>query len=163
MSDLIIAKSRADELRNAQQSIDTFLAPFIKDYTEFLTAENRRGWDLRDFEADTFVEIGFDTFCLRGEEEYSYGEYYTPSLNLPFAFVEDPDQYKADYRKKEADRKARQEAKAKTSKEEQVARLRAQLAKAEAELTKATQDNDPIKTVANRNLAKELRAQFIDS
>lgn len=158
---LLTAKVMANQLEEAQTRINSFLAPFIKDYTAFLTAENARGYDLRDFKADTFEEIEGGTFLIHGEEEYSYGEYYTPTVNLPFAFVEDPEKFKADYRKQQAEVKAKREATTKKAKAEQVERLKAQLARAEAELATARTENDPIKAVANRNKAKELRSTLL--
>jgi hypothetical protein len=117
-----------------QRQIDTFLAPFVKDFAAFMTEHNARGFDLRDFNADTFVEIEGTTFYLKGEEEYYHGEYYAPTLNLPFAFVEDSAAYKADFLRTQAEIEANRNAKKKAEKEAQIARLEAQLAKARAEV-----------------------------
>lgn len=157
---LLTAKVMASQFEEAQTRINNFLAPFVKDYTAFMTEEDARGFDLRDFKADTFIEIEGNTFLLHGEEEYSYGEYYTPTLNLPFDFVANPKAFKADYQKQQAEIKAKADAKKKADKQGMVERLRAQLARAEAELAKADEQNDPIKGFATRNQAKQLRDQL---
>lgn len=163
LSNLYSAQVLARNFSHAQQQINSFLAPFIKDYAAFMIAETPRGHDLRDFEADTFVEIENESFYLTGDEVYAYSEYYKPTLSLPFAFVEDPKKFKAAFRQSQADLKAKADSKKKDEKTAMIERLKAQLARAEAELAKADTQNDPIRSTASRNRAKELRAKYIDS
>jgi hypothetical protein len=164
MSELSHAVKLAERAEQAQRDINNFLAPFAKAYGEFLTEENPRGYDLRDFNSDTFIEVENNTFYLKGEEDYSYGDYYTPSLSLPFAFVEDPQQFKNDYRQKQAEAKAKAAAKTAKDKAERVARLKTQLAKAQAELDKALGDgSDDIKAVAYTLSEKRLLSELANT
>lgn len=147
--DLVAARDRA------QQDIDSHLAPSLAKYKEFLLELNP-SQDCRDLEADTFLETDREFFSFVADEEYSHGDYYTPSLNLPFAFVEDPEAYSAKARQDEADRKAKATARTAKDTAERVERLKAQLAKAQAELDKAEQGTDEIKIVATQNLVASL-------
>jgi hypothetical protein len=161
MGDLHIAIHRAEAAEQAQRDINNFLAPFISQYGDFLKTEPlSRGWDYRDFEADTFVQTENNTFYLKGDETYEHGDHYTPELNLPFAFVEDPQQFKNDYRAKQAAFLAKQAEKTQAEKAERVKRLQTQLAKAQAELDKAQEDGtDIIKIVATSVQVANLRDQ----
>ena len=148
MNTLDTALQYVAERDGAQATIEHHLNPYLARYKEFLL-ELTPSYDSRDLEADTFLEIDHKTFSFTGEEDYKYGEYYTPSLNVPFAFVEDPEAYIAMARQEEADRKERAAAKTSNDKKERVARLELQLEKARAELAKAEEEGtDMIKIVA---------------
>lgn len=160
LTDLIIAKSRASALTHAQFEIDDFLAPFVKKYTLFLAKHFPNGYDHRDFKVDHFVSEERDHFYLTGDEEYSFGEMYVPSLNLPFDFVADPEKYMADKLAQEEERKNKVAAKKKADAQEKVDKLKEQLAKAEEALAKAAKTGDPIKTIATRNQEQKLLAEL---
>ncbi len=162
LKDLTIAKSRAAAFNAAKNDINDFLEPFARQYFYFMSELNPRGWDQRDINANEFVEIENNSFYLTGEEVYEYSEYYTPSLSLPFAFVEDPEAFKEQARKEKAEREEKALTKKKADAAERVVRLRAQLAKAEAEAATAEVQKDEIKLTANRNKAKELRSQYME-
>lgn len=162
MKSLTEAKSLAAKVVEAKTAIDTYLSPLLKEYIELLKELDARGYDSRDLKADTFVEIEGGTFLFEGEESYEYAEYRTPSLNLPFEFVADPEAYKANARQEKANREAKIEAKKKTEATQRVERLKAQLAAAEADLITADAQKDPIKGLANRQRAKELRSTLMN-
>lgn len=161
MKSLTEAKSLAAKVVEAKTAIDTYLSPLLKEYIELLKELDARGYDSLDLTADTFVEIEGGTFLFEGEEIYDYGNEHTPSLNLPFEFVADPEAYKANARQRKADLDARIEAKKKSEASQRVERLKAQLAAAEADLVTADAQKDPIKGLANRQRAKELRSTLM--
>lgn len=161
LKDLTIAKSRAAAFNAAQNDINDFLAPFVRKYAD-LMIELNPNYDQRDLQADSFVEIDNNSFYLTGEEIYQYSEYYTPSLNLPFAFVEDPETYRQIALAEKAAAYEKAVTKKKAEAAERVTRLKAQLARAEAEASAAEVQKDEIKLTANRNRAKELRSQYME-
>jgi len=163
MSDLSRAVTFAERFEQAKRDIHNFLTPFAKDYAAFIVEENVTGYrEFENFVVETFEEVDNETFYIEGEQQYTYGEYTTPTMSLPFAFVENPQTFKAAYRAEQAERKAKEATKRTADKAAMVERLKAQLARAEAELAKADEQGDPIKLTANRNKAKELRAQFME-
>lgn len=161
LKDLTIAKSRAAAFNAAQNDINDFLAPFVRKYAD-LMIELNPNYDQRDLQADSFMEIDNNSFYLTGEEIYQYSEYYTPSLNLPFAFVEDPETYRQIALAEKAAAYEKAVTKKKAEAAERVTRLKAQLARAEAEASAAEVQKDEIKLTANRNRAKELRSQYME-
>lgn len=160
LSDLTRAKNYASAFSAAQNEVNDFLEPFVRKYVTFQSELNPRSTDQWDMEADQFTEIDNGSFWMTGEERYLYGETYTPTVSLPFAFVEDPEKFMADARAAEEERKNKVAAKKKADAQEKVAKLKAQLAKAEEDLAKATQNNDPISTIASRNHAQKLLADL---
>lgn len=161
LKDLTIAKSRAAAFNTAKQDINDFLAPFVRKYAD-LMVELNHNYDQRDLQVDSFVEIDNNSFLLTGEEVYQYSEYYTPSLYLPFAFVEDPETFRQIALAEKAAAYEKALTKKKSEAAERVIRLREQLARAEAEAAAAETQNDEIKLTANRNKAKELRTQYME-
>lgn len=159
ISDLSRAIQYAEAAEQAQRNIDNFLAPFIEHFVEF-QQEFKTHWDHRDSKADTFKEIDGNSFWIVGEETYEYGEYYAPSFNLPFEFIENPAAFKEEQIRVKREREAKEKAAQKRSAEERVTKLREQLARAEADLAKANEQKDPIKKVATRNQAEQLRDQL---
>jgi len=129
---LTTAKVLVSMLTDAQTGIDTFLKPFLKQYAELQQELNPSRFNKQDLETEgmTFQEAEGETFYFEGEEEYSFGDYYTPSLSLPFAFVEDPKGYSKMRRKEEAEFRARREARDAEKAKSEVERLEAALAKA---------------------------------
>ena len=163
MGDLSTAVELAERFEQAKRDIHNFLAPFVREYAAFMVEENVTGYrEFENFVIETFEEVDNETFYIEGEQQYTYGEYTTPTMSLPFAFVENPQTFKAAYRAEQAERKAKEATKRTADKAAMVERLKAQLARAEAELAKADEQGDPIKLTANRNKAKELRAQFME-
>lgn len=161
MSDLHIAKHRAEAAEQAQRDIDNFLAPFVKKFAELHIKElQTRGFDHRDANATRFTEIDGSHFGMTGEETYEYGETYTPSLNIPFDFVEDPGAYRQKALAEKVEREEKAALKKKKDAEERVASLKAQLAKAEADIKAADAERDAIKFLANRHRAKSLRNEL---
>lgn len=161
MGDLSKAVKLAETFEQSKRDINNFLAPFAEDYAAFIT-EDTKGYNrLQNFKVDTFVEVEGENFYLQGEEVYAYSEYDTPYLTLPFAFVENPQQFKNDYRARQAALKAKADAKKATDKAAQVERLKIQLAKAQAELDKAVEDGtDQIKTTAYGNSEQKLLSEL---
>lgn len=153
---LTSAKELVDQREAIQTQIETHLAPFLAKYKELMLELNHHNYDHRDLSVETFNEIDREFFSFTSEEVYEYGDYYTPTLNLPFAFVEDPEAYAVKARQDEAYRKERETAKTAKGKAERVERLKEQLAEAQAELDKAEQGNDPIKLTATRNHVESL-------
>lgn len=134
MESLTLAKALAREVTTAQENINKYLLPVVRDYIEFMDEISPNYHDNADRKADTFDCIDNETFHFTGEEFYEYGEYHKPSVSLPFSFVEDSEAYKTKARADKAEQDARQAAKRAAAKAEQIARLEAQLAKARAEV-----------------------------
>lgn len=160
---LNLAQGLISQREAVQTQIETTLAPFLKDYIEFMAEINPSYHSVADREVDTFVEIDNHTFAFEGEEEYEYGENFTPSVNLPFAFVEDPEDFKAKARQDKLDREMKAAAKKKADAEERAERLRAQLAKVEAEIAKADEDKDAIRGLASRQRVKQVRDELANA
>lgn len=118
----------------AQADINYFLAPFLRDYIEFMDEVSPNYYDKYDRKADTFEEIDDETFHFKGEVVYEYREDHYPSVSLPFSFVSNPILFKDAARADKAEQEARQAANRARNKAEQIARLEDQLAKARAEV-----------------------------
>lgn len=155
LDNLYYAQVLARNLNHAQTRLESHLLPSLLRYKEFLIELNP-SYDSRDLTADTFLEIDREFFSFTGEETYAGGDYYIPSLSLPFAFVEDPEAYITKARQDEADRKEKATARTAKDKAERVERLKTQLAKAQAELKEAEKGDDRIKLYATRNNVASL-------
>jgi hypothetical protein len=137
MGDLSTAVRLAEASEQANRDATNFLVPFAKGYAEFMKSlGDYIHWDTRDNNVDRFIEVEGETFLLRGEEEYFYGEYYAPVMNVPFSYVEDPQAYKNRLLKAKVDKEATVKARNKATAEDRLATARAELAKAEAALQK---------------------------
>lgn len=163
LSTLYSAQVLARNFAHAQNEVNDFLEPFVRQYVELRREISPNFTDLRDSDADRFVEIDGENFWMTGDESFLYGESYTPMVTLPFAFVADPEKFATDARKAEEERKNRIAAKKKADAQERVDKLKAQLAKAEEALAKATETGDPISTIATRNQAQKLRDDLAQS
>jgi len=131
LSDLYTAQVLMRNLTHAQNEIDTFLKPYLKQYADLLLELNPN-YDKRDLNAVphmSFKENDANHFFLfEAEEVYDFGDYHIPSLSLPFDFVEDPEGYSARHREEiEKARKTKADRERKNAQAE-VLRLEAQLA-----------------------------------
>jgi hypothetical protein len=132
---LTTAKVFVSLLTDAQERTDRFFVPFLKKFHALQTELHPKRMQYNDFDPEnmTFKEVSGTTFYFEGEEYYAFGEYTTPTAELPMAFVEDPKAYTAMIRKERAEFDARQKEKAEKEALERVARLEAQLEKARKE------------------------------
>jgi hypothetical protein len=161
MSDLSKATVLAEAAEQAQRDIDNFLEPFVKQFVDLQINElQTRGFDHRDAKADRFKELDGTNFWMTGDEIYEYGETYTPSLNLPFDFVDDPQAYRQKALAEKIERQTQAALRKKRDAEERIERLKTQLAKAEADARKAQAEQDAIKATANTNAADKLRNEL---
>ncbi len=151
MNPLNQAKSLVATLDQARTDLEIFLEPFREQYIEFMSELNPKYHDANDKEADTFKEIDAETFYFEGEEYYEYGEYTTPSVSLPFAFVADPEVYMDNARAVKAAQDAKYVKANEDRAKERVETLRKQLAAAERTLSTAEEQGDEIKATATRN------------
>lgn len=138
-SALTTAKVLVSLLADAKTNVNRFFTPILKDYIEF-TKDIGYRYDQRDLTADTFDEYDNGFFYFTGDEIYEHGDYHTPNLAIPGAFVEDPDAFKVEVRQAEANRKARIQADKEAAAKTRVERLRKELAAAEASLSKTELD-----------------------
>ena len=161
LSDLNRAKTYASAFTAAQNEINDFLEPFVRKYGQ-LMLELNPNYDQRDLKATSFYEYDREFFSLEGYPIYEFSESYTPTLDLPFAFVEDPEGFREAKLREKADLEEKAQTKKKADAADRVVRLRAQLARAEAEAAAAEQTSDPIKATSSRNLADKLRSEYTE-
>jgi hypothetical protein len=76
------------------------------------------------------------SLSLRGEETYVYGDYHTPSADLPFAFVQDPKGYAERLREQMRQQEETRKQKNRKAAEDRVANLQRQLEVAQRNLEK---------------------------
>lgn len=152
MNPLIQAKNLEYKLAQARTDLEIFLEPFLYKYIEFMDEINPRYHDSHDKEVDTFVEIDGEAFLFEGDEYYEYGENITPSVSLPFAFVQDPEVFMDNLRESTARAAAKYAKDNEDRAKARVDLLRRQLETAERSLATANAQGDSIKAVANRNL-----------
>jgi hypothetical protein len=135
---LTTAKVLASVFDEARTNLETFLTPFREQYFEFIFELKPTYYVQEDGKATTFIEVENEYFNFEGEPYYEYGDYETPTLSLPFAFVEDPEKFMADARAAEEARQAKANAIQTERAQERVELLRKQLAQAEASLAKTS-------------------------
>lgn len=149
---------------NAQQAIESILRSSLQEYLDFLP-ERGSSWvpHYNNPSYYTFIELDGKNFIFHGEEHYQYGEYETPTISLPFDFVEAPETYKARILAEIKAAEDKRKARIKATQEEQVAKLKAQLAAAEASLAKSQVAEDMIGTVALTKQTGEIRAKLANN
>lgn len=160
VSDLSTAIRLAEEAEQAQRDIDNFLAPFVKSLREFALALNPPGFYIKDFDAHRFTEVDEYNFWLEGDDIEEYGDTYTPILNIPKEFIENPAAYKEKRLKQQTEAKEKLVREKKRDAERRVELLKNQLANAEAAVAKAITEADEIKATANRQAAAIFRTKL---
>ena len=159
MTSLTHAKNLVMQRDNLQTQIETALRLSLQDYLDFLP-QRGSSWVTHHTDATdyTFTELDGTNFAFESEEYYCYGESETDYVNLPFEFVESPETYKARILAEIQAAENAKKARIKATQEERVARLKAQLAKAEANLAKAQEQEDLIGTIALTKQTGEIRS-----
>lgn len=120
---------RTIDARRAE--LEAHLAPFLKQYIDFMAEVYPRYLDSKDETATTFAGTDEKNFLFEGEEYYDHGDYETPTVELPFAFVEDPEAFMKTARDAKAAQEAKHAAAMRKREEERINLLRRQLAVAE--------------------------------
>ena len=164
MITLTQARSLANAITEAQTQFETYISPLLQDYLAFLP-ERGSSWATYYKHAPyfTFKERDGQSFIFEGDEYNAYGNPARDYVSLPFDFVANPELYKATILAQIKSAEEKKQARIKATAEEKVTKLKAQLAKAEEDLAKATQNNDPISTIASRNQAQKLRDDLAQS
>jgi hypothetical protein len=99
-SPLLTAQVFVNLLEEAQTRLNTFLAPTLQDYIDFLPERGAAYTPGKYTNASgyTFKEVDTSHFIFESPEYYEYGDYEKDVVELPFAFVEDPEAYKTKLR-----------------------------------------------------------------
>lgn len=129
MTSLSQAQTLADAIDTAKQQFEAYIRPVLQDYINFIP-ERDNSWEqvkFTDAEKYSFTEVDSTFFIFESEEYYQYGEYEKDCVELPFAFVEDPEAFKTKDREVRAE-KARKSTEAQRKQaQDEVIRLEAQL------------------------------------
>lgn len=136
LSTLAPAQTLVREMQATQTELETLLAPSLKKYVEFMAEINPRYHDEKDKTATTFAGTDERNFIFEGEEYYEHGDYETPTVELPFAFVEDPEAFMKTARDAKAAVEAKHAAAMRKREEDRINRLKRELSQAEAALAK---------------------------
>lgn len=104
---LYTAQRIVRDLNTSRKELETHLAPFLKQYIALKDESDPRYFNEKDREVTTFKCVEDKLFIFEGEPYYEYGDYETPSIELPFAFVEDPEGYTEKERKRIAEQAAK--------------------------------------------------------
>lgn len=131
LSTLYSARVLVRKIQATQTELETLLAPSLKQYVEFMAEINPRYYDEKDKTATTFTGTDENSFLFEGEEYWDHGDYETPSVGLPFAFVEDPEAFMKTAREAKAAAEAKHTEAMRVRSEERINLLRRQLAVAE--------------------------------
>jgi hypothetical protein len=131
---LEIAQKFDSDFNLAQANLNGFLLPFLRQYADLLVELNPN-YEPRDLNTAEMLykETGSASFHFEGEEEYSYGDYYTPSLSLPFEFLKDPEGYSDKARKRVSETASRREQAKKAKDLARVVALEDMLSRAKKE------------------------------
>jgi len=128
MNALDLANKFEADFNLAKANLNGFLLPFLRQYADLLV-ELSPDYDKRDLRTETMLykETEGHAFYFEAEDVYEYGEDYTPSLTMPFAFIEDPEGYSNMRRTHAAEEISRRAAKKKADALKRVTILEAQL------------------------------------
>lgn len=141
LSPLYTAQRIVRDIDASRKELEEHLAPFLAQYIELMSEINPRYHDDKDKEASTFSGVDGKLFVFVGEEYYEYGEYETPTVELPFDFVEDPEAYAEKERKRIADEAAKFTRAQRESQQSRIDSLRRQLDAAENVMKTLPVDN----------------------
>lgn len=129
MISLNTAKDLVAELDGARTTLEYYLDPTLQDFIEFLP-ERGNSWTPEKFtkaEDYSFTEIENSHFIFESEEWYECGDYTKDTIELPFAFVEDPEAFKAKERAEIAEKAKKFTETQRAAAEARVTSLEAQL------------------------------------
>jgi len=139
MTSLQQAESLADAITFSTQQFEAYTRDALQDYIDFLdkTIPAQGPIKHKDASEYSFKEVDGKLFVFESDEFHHYGEYVTDEIELPFAFVEDPELYKAHIIESIRDAKAKRDARIHSAAQARVDKLKKELEAAERSLEKA--------------------------
>lgn len=133
---LTTAQTLAQNIYNATRIFESSTRSALQDYIDFLSKHvpGRAPEHCRDAHEYSFKEVDGSLFVFESEEFSHYGEWTTETIEMPFTFVGDPEKYKADIIQSIRDAEALRLVKSVSAAQDRVAKLKKDLAAAEATL-----------------------------
>lgn len=130
------AQDLVSNIDTATRVFEDSLRPTLQNYLDFLP-ELGVSWGPTKYTQAvdySFREVENTNFIFASEEFYEYGEYTSDIIELPFAFVENPEKYRADLLERMRAAEAMRTEKQRKQAEERILKLREQLEREERRL-----------------------------
>jgi hypothetical protein len=146
MTPLDAAKTLHSNLELAKDQLEGFLSDSLQAYIDFLPERGKSWTPEKHLKAAeySFKYTDADTFVFETEEFYSYGDYISDTVELPFAFIEDPEKFKADTLQAIRDEERARAIKNAEFQQEKIKVIRRQLEVAERSLAESEAVRDSL-------------------